>query len=228
MRSPLPSQVAVSDIQAQRRRGAYEAPDPRPEQTRLRDATLVGLLGYSGLRPSEALALCWKDIQPNTILVQRALDIDGSNKTTKGGRARTVRLLTPLSEDLEIWRRSQSALPHPETLLFPRSDGKAWTVTDLGNWRGRTWRRACQYADINPAPRIYDLRHSFASLLLAEGRSVHYVARQLGHGAGLTLRTYGHVIEEFDETPRIDAEDQIRRARQIHSAHQLHKNQNVP
>jgi integrase len=30
---------------------------------------------------------------------------------------------------------------------------------------------------------IYDLRHSFASLLLHEGRSVIYVARQLGHDA---------------------------------------------
>ena len=37
--------------------------------------------------------------------------------------------------------------------------------------------------------RPYDLRHSFASLLLHEGRSVIYVARQLGHGAQLTLST---------------------------------------
>ncbi len=40
--------------------------------------------------------------------------------------------------------------------------------------------------------RPYDLRHSFASLLLHEGRSAIYVARQLGHGAGLTMSTYGH------------------------------------
>jgi site-specific recombinase XerD len=39
--------------------------------------------------------------------------------------------------------------------------------------------------------RPYDLRHSFASLLLHEGRDVISVARQLGHGAELTLRTYG-------------------------------------
>jgi hypothetical protein len=35
----------------------------------------------------------------------------------------------------------------------------------------------------------------FASLLLHEGRSVAYVARQLGHGANLTMGTYGHVVE---------------------------------
>ncbi|MDA8067528.1 MAG: site-specific integrase, partial [Actinomycetota bacterium] len=57
------------------------------------------------------------------------------------------------------------------------------------------------------------LRHSFASLLLHEGRSVHYVGKQLGHGARLTLDTYGHVIDELDDAPRLSAVDAIVRAR---------------
>jgi hypothetical protein len=61
--------------------------------------------------------------------------------------------------------------------------------------------------------RPYDLRHSVASLLLHEGRSVTYVARQLGHAATLTLNTYGHVIDELDDSPPIPAEDAIRAAR---------------
>ena len=58
-----------------------------------------------------------------------------------------------------------------------------------------------------------DLRHSFASLLLHEGRSVIYVARQLGHDARLTLTHYGHVIDELEEQPRITAESAIADAR---------------
>jgi hypothetical protein len=50
-------------------------------------------------------------------------------------------------------------------------------------------------------------------LLLHEGRSVMYVARQLGHDARLTLSTYGHVIDELDDSPQIPAEDAIRAAR---------------
>jgi len=42
---------------------------------------------------------------------------------------------------------------------------------------------------------------------------VIYVARQLGHGADLTLKTYGHVIEELDGAPNKPAEDVIREAR---------------
>ena len=41
-----------------------------------------------------------------------------------------------------------------------------------------------------------------------------YVARQLGHDARLTLTTYGHVIDELDEEPRVPAEDAISTARQ--------------
>ena len=62
--------------------------------------------------------------------------------------------------------------------------------------------------------RPYDLRHSFASLLLHEGRSVIYVARQLGHDARLTLSRYGHVIDELDDQPRLPAEAAIRAARE--------------
>ena len=62
------------------------------------------------------------------------------------------------------------------------------------------------------------MRHSFASLLLHEGRSVIYVARQMGHGAELTMRTYGHVIDELEDAPRLQAEEAIAQARARNSA----------
>ncbi len=80
------------------------------------------------------------------------------------------------------------------------------------DWSKR-WRKACTAAKASPRPRTYDLRHTFASLLLAEGRTVHYVAAQLGHDPALTLSTYGHVIAEFEHEVNIDAEEKIRAAR---------------
>jgi hypothetical protein len=46
------------------------------------------------------------------------------------------------------------------------------------------------------------------------GRSVIYLARQLGHDARLMLGTYGHVIDELEGAPQIPAEDAIRAARE--------------
>jgi hypothetical protein len=50
-------------------------------------------------------------------------------------------------------------------------------------------------------------RHSY--VWVYEGRSVIYV----GHGANLTMSTYGHVIEELEDQPQLSAEDAIRQAR---------------
>jgi integrase len=77
---------------------------------------------------------------------------------------------------------------------------------------GVGFARALAEAGVGHA-RPYDLRHSFASLLLHEGRSVIYVARQLGHGADVTMRIYGHVIEELEDASKLPAEDAIRAAR---------------
>jgi hypothetical protein len=42
---------------------------------------------------------------------------------------------------------------------------------------------------------------------------VIYVARQLGHDARLTLSTYGHVMDEFEDAPLLDAHTAIANAR---------------
>ena len=49
----------------------------------------------------------------------------------------------------------------------------------------------------------YDLRHSFASLLIAEGRSVVEVAVQLGYAPTMSLDTYGHVLRNWPATPGV-------------------------
>jgi integrase len=175
-----------------------------------RDAVLISVLAYAGLRPQEALALCCGHVRDRTILVERAVSL-GEVKDTKTRAHRTVRLLAPLQEDLKAWRLSQRPLVD-SALLFPSSQGRLWTKTDWDNWRRRAFDRACMAISLQGA-RPYDLRHSFASLLLHEGRSVMYVARQLGHDARLTLSTYGDVIDELDDAPQIPAEDAIRAAR---------------
>jgi integrase len=167
-----------------------------------RDAVLVSLMAYAGLRPGEARTLRWGHVQERTLVI-------GAAKT---GRRRTVRLLEPLAQDLREWRMA-CGRPGDDRPVIPRpSDGGELSAKSFNVWRGDTFVPALEAADLGRA-RPYDLRHSFASLLLHEGRSVIYVARQLGHDARYTLGTYGHVIDELDDQPRISAEDAIRAAR---------------
>lgn len=167
-----------------------------------RDAAILSVLAYAGLRPGELRLLTWRDVRHRTLLVT-------AHKT---GRRRTVRLLASLAEDLAAWR-SECGHPPEDALIFADHRGDLWSANGFEKWRQRRYGRYLEEAGLKQG-RPYDLRHSFASLLLHEGRDVIYVARQLGHGAELTLRTYGHVIEELEDSPQLPAEEAISRARE--------------
>ena len=167
----------------------------------LRDATVISVLAYAGVRPQELRALRRIHAKERTLSI-------GAAKT---GRRRSVRLLDHLADDLREWRTASPA-PEPHQPVFAGGNGTAWTAEGFNKWRQRVFLPAIRAVGLGHA-RPYDLRHSFASLLLHEGRSVIYVARQLGHGADLTLGTYGHTIEELDDAPRIGADEAIAAAR---------------
>jgi integrase len=69
-----------------------------------------------------------------------------------------------------------------------------------GPLRPHTWvtnffKPALRVAGLPEALRLYDLRHTCASLLIAQGASVKAVQAQLGHAtASITLDTYGHLF----------------------------------
>jgi integrase len=180
---------------------------------RLRDATLISVLAYAGLRPQEALALTWGHVRERTLLIEQAV-ADGELKGQKTGKPpRTVTLLGPPKQDLAEWRLQQGR-PPTTAFVFPASDGAPWREHDWRNWRRRTFAQAARACDIESG-RPYDLRHSFASLLIHERRlSIVAIAHQLGHNPNVCLSTYAHVMSELDDARGTSAEDQIRSARE--------------
>jgi integrase len=180
---------------------------------RLRDATLLVVLAYAGLRPQEALALEWRHVRERTLLVERAVS-DGQLKVLKNRRQpRTVALLAPLREDLAEWRRA-AGRSLPTAPVFPAAWGGFWRATDWRNWRKRIYKPVAESVGLAGA-RPYDLRHAFASLLIHEGRlSVVEIAAQLGHNPTVCLDTYAHVMAEERDGEHVSAEEQIIQARQ--------------
>ena len=148
----------------------------------------------------------------NAINVQRGTDPDGTIRSTKTGGRRSVRLLPALAQDLREYRLA-AGRPPEDALILPGKDGNAWTRAEWKCWRQWHWTPACRTLGLDPIPRPYDLRHSFASLLLAEGRQPMYVAGQLGHSVAVLLSTYGHLLSEFEDRERIDVEREIESAR---------------
>jgi len=45
--------------------------------------------------------------------------------------------------------------------------------------------------------RFHDLRHTYASILIAQGENIKFIQNQLGHGSiQVTLDRYGHLMPE--------------------------------
>jgi integrase len=183
-------------------------------QPNLRTAPLVALLAYAGLRPQEALALRWVHVKANALVVH------APQTRRHRQQPRTVKLLAPLAQDLREWRM-KSGRPDDSEPVIPSLDGGPWTEVAYEQWRAGVWAAALDAVGV-AYRRPYDLRDGFGSLLLHEGRSVIHVVRQLGHSATLTMRTYGHVVDELGDAPRISAEQAItdaRRAADLRTAH---------
>lgn len=171
-----------------------EAIDPRYP-------TLVRFAAYSGLRPSEltALKVGRLDLLRGTArVVEAAPEVDG--RLHWGGlkthEARTVRVPRSIAEELGA---DLADRPHgPEDLVFPAPLG--------GPLRPHTWiksffKPAVRAAGLPEDLRLYDLRHTAASLMIRDGASVKAVQAQLGHAtASITLDTYGHLFpDELDQ-----------------------------
>lgn len=174
-----------------------------------RDRTLVSLLAYGGLRPGEATAARWGDLGERTLHVQ----------ASKTGRARVVRLLAPLAQDLAEWRLA-SGRPGDRELIFSREQERSrkrasveWQLHDWQNWVQRIYQPAAIAAGVTGDMRAYRLRGSFVSLALWEGQSLTRVAEQAGHSVATLAKHYAGVLEELEDRERVPAADVIRQAR---------------
>jgi len=146
---------------------------------------------FSGLRPGEIQAMRWTeqnwpDFIANKIHVRASYEarskVLGAPKTDRS--VRDVDMVPTVRQVIE-------SLPGREGLVFSRAAGCVFSRDTMY----AAWRRTLQEAGVRRI-RPYDLRHTFASLLIAAGKNPLYIARQMGHySAGFTLDTYGHLIE---------------------------------
>ncbi|HLF07940.1 MAG TPA: site-specific integrase [Dehalococcoidia bacterium] len=162
-----------------------------------------------GLRSGELQALRWKDVE----LERRRLRVVATLTTVTDGEPvfgepktqhsrRTVWLSEMAFEALEAHQDRQEA---QRKLAGPvwKEHGLVFT-NDAGGplWRSQIrkhWLDLLKAAKL-PHLRVHDLRHTAATLLLAEGVPVKVASEMLGHSdVATTLRIYAHVIEGAQE-----------------------------
>jgi integrase len=165
-------------------------------------APLFLVLAHMGLRPGEAFALQWSDLDfaNRSIRVERAWS-KGRVETPKTGRSRMV----DMSEHTLWTLRRLRVERQKEKLKHGWRDTPPWVFcTEAGTPLDESRVRKNFTATLEKAKlsgfRVYDLRHTFASLLLAQGAPITYVAAQLGHSKPTTtLQWYAHWIPSGHE-----------------------------
>ncbi len=152
----------------------------------------------TGMRLGELLGLQWGDVDfhGRFIEVRRNL-VAGRITTPKNGKTRRVDMSAQLAESLKalLTTRKAETLKHgwgnvPDWVFCNENGGPL----DGDNLRHRVFYKVLAKAGLRRV-RFHDLRHTFASLLIAQGESLAYVRDQLGHASiQLTVDTYGHLI----------------------------------
>lgn len=156
------------------------------------------LMLSTGLRPSEALALRWQDVDLNrhAVRITRTVRRHGGvwlfdEPKTKKSR-RVVDYPVSLNEVLREHRAKQAELIGESELVFPSLEG---TPLHEKNMLTRYYRPLLKAVRLPEKMRLYDLRHTHASLLLLAGVHPKVVSERLGHSSVvITLDTYSHIV----------------------------------
>ncbi len=172
-------------------RRLLEAPDIATLRG-LRDRAMLSMTYAAGLRVSELVSL-------------KIGDVDFSRGVVaafgKGGKRRLVPLGELALDHLQAYLRAREAAPARRAKAAPRAGEPLLFQSPRGGalTRQAFWKIVRRYAagaGLRTAVHPHQLRHSFATHLLAGGADLRSVQAMLGHADITTTEIYTHVTQE--------------------------------
>jgi integrase len=188
MMIPTPEQVAAA---------RDSCPDPA-------FVGFVAVCGYAGLRLGEAAGLQVGDVDFLRREIRVRRQVQGQTRATtriaapKAGSARTVYVSDELVELLSV---------HVRDVGTWADEGWLFGLGELlnRNSAGHLWRQTRERVGL-AAFTLHDLRHFYASGLIAAGCDVVTVQHALGHSSPtITLNTYSHLWPKAEDRTRAAA-----------------------
>jgi integrase len=148
----------------------------------------------TGMRPEEALALEWRDIdRTNAVASIERVHSQGRTKVPKKSdrQRRRVPLRGRVLEALDAHPRRLDS-----RLVFPSKDEGEYIK--LGTFSLRHWRPALGAAGLE-VRGVYACRHTFASWAISAGMQLFYLSRIMGTSVTQIDATYGHLVPDSEE-----------------------------
>lgn len=192
----------LDDIEAERLLACL---DKEPLQYR----TAITLLLYSGMRRGELCGLEWQDIDFDNSLIdinKSSLYLSGkgifNDETKTDSSHRVIKVPPNVIELLRLHKREQNEVRMltgskwvNSGKIFVQWNGKPLHPDTLTGWF-KKFIRKYNLPDIS----LHSLRHTNATLLIANGVNIRTVASRLGHAnMTTTSNIYTHAIKTADE-----------------------------
>ena len=169
------------------------------------NALFFATLAYTGIRPSEARALIWNDIENDCILIQKSFSDKDISLTKTENSIRVVPISIQLQWFFSRSEREEDAFVFPNFLVHTR------------NRYLRPFKRALQRVNIDTTDRNlvpYSFRHTFNTLAF-ETMSQEELREVMGHASEEMTMRYLHLSKKLRQ------QRAIKKARAIHKAFTL-------
>ena len=170
--------------------------------------TFFSIALYTGMRPGEIVALNWSDIAGDSLTVSAGavyVKGQGTIRTNRPKTPRSVRKIVippSLLRLLQKYRAEQSAYRLRFGEAWPEPDAVFTTATGNRMHIGSPTKRFQKLIARNGLRPItlYGLRHTAASIMIAQGLTPVEVAARLGHAqTSTTLDIYAHAFMDANE-----------------------------
>ena len=171
----------------------YTILDNAPESIRAYFA--IGF--FTGMRTGEIIGLKWSDIDFDKKIISVKRSIRQGRETTPKTKSsiRDIDLLNVLEPYLI---KHKSFALNDAIYLFETYRGEPYKKTD--NISSHFWRKLLKEQNIEYR-NMYQMRHTFASLMISKGENILWVSKMLGHkDTSMTLDVYAQYMPQKEFT----------------------------
>lgn len=150
---------------------------------------------FTGMRTGEIIGLKWEDVdfEENIIKVRRSRrqGVETLPKTVNS--IRDVEIIDPLLPYLKAHKEQSKP---KQTYIFETYKGEPFNTTDkISVWY---WKPLLESLGI-PYRNLYQMRHTFASMMISNGEDILWVSNMLGHkDSSMTLEKYARYVKKND------------------------------
>ena len=152
---------------------------------------LIATAFYTGMRPSELLAMRWENLCTETwsYRIDSAM-VESVLKGTKTGSERIINLIKPLQSIFTKVGVKQ------EGFIFLNQYGKPYTT--MHSICKYYWKPLLKELDIEYRP-VHRCRHTYTVLSIQAGEDLNFISSQLGHTSlEMLIKHYGSYIQRFN------------------------------